>query len=396
MNAFMVFSHIERKKIIEYQPDIHNAEISKNLGKKWKQLSEEGKQPYIQEAERLRLLHMKEYPDYKYQPRKKTPGGSNPGSKSNSPTHRSFKARSPNKCLNSAIGGNSWVNSSKVRFSTTAGPLTSVNHDRLSLKFTIDSKFKANLRKSSAKLFSPPGFVQVTAAAVATTSNGADSVPSTPELANSPDTAHQSFYEDLQQQPQYGNTLSVKQCLDFDFNDPRNPPAIKLEPSSPVRADVVKREPISPCSSTTSSSSSSSDCAQFAANNGCNQAIKQELLEPLTPSSMSTDQSSSLDDLDSLTDLLQMPADLATTFNMNMVDHVMADWDNSSNVNNGNNNTMDQVMCGVVGVEPQQPQQHPVKQQQSSSPFDFSVSDVLNVDGDDNLFVDSSLAGFIL
>ncbi len=71
MNAFMVFSHIERKKIIEFQPDIHNAEVSKALGKRWKELSGEGKEPYIQEAERLRLLHMQEYPDYKYRPRKK-------------------------------------------------------------------------------------------------------------------------------------------------------------------------------------------------------------------------------------------------------------------------------------------------------------------------------------
>ena len=76
MNAFMVFSHIERKKIIEFQPDIHNAEVSKALGKRWKELSSEGKEPYIQEAERLRLLHMQEYPDYKYRPRKKPQKGS--------------------------------------------------------------------------------------------------------------------------------------------------------------------------------------------------------------------------------------------------------------------------------------------------------------------------------
>ncbi|CAB4065589.1 SOX4 [Lepeophtheirus salmonis] len=72
MNAFMVFSHIERKKIIEFQPDIHNAEVSKALGRRWKELSKDEKEPFIQEAERLRLLHMREYPDYKYRPKKKT------------------------------------------------------------------------------------------------------------------------------------------------------------------------------------------------------------------------------------------------------------------------------------------------------------------------------------
>lgn len=71
MNAFMVWSQIERRKICEQQPEIHNAEISKRLGKQWKMLSDVERQPFIAEAERLRLLHMKQYPDYKYRPRKK-------------------------------------------------------------------------------------------------------------------------------------------------------------------------------------------------------------------------------------------------------------------------------------------------------------------------------------
>ncbi|KAF7286807.1 hypothetical protein GWI33_004212 [Rhynchophorus ferrugineus] len=72
MNAFMVWSQIERRKICEVSPDMHNAEISKNLGKRWKLLNDEQKQPFVEEAERLRQLHQKEYPDYKYRPRKKT------------------------------------------------------------------------------------------------------------------------------------------------------------------------------------------------------------------------------------------------------------------------------------------------------------------------------------
>jgi len=71
MNAFMVWSQLERRKIIEQNPDAHNAEISKNLGKKWRTLEEEEKQEFINEAERLRQLHLKEYPDYKYKPKKK-------------------------------------------------------------------------------------------------------------------------------------------------------------------------------------------------------------------------------------------------------------------------------------------------------------------------------------
>ncbi|EDW61195.2 putative transcription factor SOX-14 [Drosophila virilis] len=71
MNAFMVWSQMERRKICEKTPDLHNAEISKELGRRWQLLAKDDKQPYIIEAEKLRKLHMIEYPNYKYRPQKK-------------------------------------------------------------------------------------------------------------------------------------------------------------------------------------------------------------------------------------------------------------------------------------------------------------------------------------
>lgn len=72
MNAFMVWARQKRKEISQEHPKMHNSEISKMLGAMWKKLTDKDKIPYIEQAKCLRTQHMKDYPNYKYRPRRKS------------------------------------------------------------------------------------------------------------------------------------------------------------------------------------------------------------------------------------------------------------------------------------------------------------------------------------
>lgn len=71
MNSFMVWAQSARRKLAEQYPHVHNAELSKMLGKLWRMLSASEKQPYVDEAARLDKRHKEDNPDYKYRPRRR-------------------------------------------------------------------------------------------------------------------------------------------------------------------------------------------------------------------------------------------------------------------------------------------------------------------------------------
>lgn len=115
---------MERREIVKFAPDTHNAEISKQLGKRWKLLTEEQRQPYIQEAERLRQLHIQEYPDYKYRPRKKTKSGSGASSVGSGSAATTSSSAS--------VGGGSYVAGGGVKsMDLSCAPLKTIERGRV-------------------------------------------------------------------------------------------------------------------------------------------------------------------------------------------------------------------------------------------------------------------------
>jgi len=184
MNAFMVFSHHERKKVITGQPDIHNTLISKELGKRWNNLTDQEREPYMREADRLRELHMKEYPTYKYKPMKKKTR-TKLQLEENQSRKSSGNIRSNG---NQLIGMTSSSLTSRI---TYGGPLKPIDPNRLNRKLTIDKKFKSALmtmNKTSFHALTPAseGICEPSPPAKVPYSPGSAPFPTTPDPHSQP------------------------------------------------------------------------------------------------------------------------------------------------------------------------------------------------------------------
>ncbi|XP_032929482.1 transcription factor SOX-30 [Catharus ustulatus] len=94
MNAFMVWARIHRAAVAKANPGANNAEISVQLGLEWSKLTEEQKQPYYEEANKIKLRHREEFPGWVYQPNKKKCSPP-PGSAAFSGTSQSTMAANP-------------------------------------------------------------------------------------------------------------------------------------------------------------------------------------------------------------------------------------------------------------------------------------------------------------
>lgn len=237
MNAFMVWSQIERRRIMETTPDMHNAEISKRLGRRWKTLDDVAKAPYVEEAERLRLLHMAQYPDYKYRPRKKSKPTTKPEAAKTSTTKTKSSKPKSSKSAKMNVAPFEQHHAHQV---VQSGRIEKIPK----LKLTIDKKFRESIKASKIVELVPS---QLTPPA---------KVPSSPTGSNTEPCHHeQSLYED------YSTPATMQQrgsyeMQRYEFNIPSG--ATSTTCSSPASSDISQQSSMSTNSSVSSMSTASS------------------------------------------------------------------------------------------------------------------------------------------
>uniref|UniRef100_A0A1I8G8M9 HMG box domain-containing protein n=1 Tax=Macrostomum lignano TaxID=282301 RepID=A0A1I8G8M9_9PLAT len=90
MNPFMVWARAERKQLSKANPDVHNVELSRLLGDKWKSMSDAEKRPFVLEAERLKRQHLTDHPGYNRGARRSRSSSSSSSSSNSSSNNNSI------------------------------------------------------------------------------------------------------------------------------------------------------------------------------------------------------------------------------------------------------------------------------------------------------------------
>ena len=84
MNAFMLWQREHRPMVLQRAPELQNHMVSIKLGELWKEmvLQDPEKKAHYQEKERVeKAAHANKYPNYKYQPKKRTKTAGRPATK---------------------------------------------------------------------------------------------------------------------------------------------------------------------------------------------------------------------------------------------------------------------------------------------------------------------------
>ncbi|XP_039494646.1 transcription factor Sox-1b isoform X1 [Drosophila santomea] len=149
MNAFMVWAQAARRVMSKQYPHLQNSELSKSLGKLWKNLKDSDKKPFMEFAEKLRMTHKQEHPDYKYQPRRKKARVM--------PSQQSGEGESPgaDMAMSTTTGS-----SGKPRSSNANGQRRAGKSNAAALGDCASSIAHSNVGSSSADVFSNEAFMK--------------------------------------------------------------------------------------------------------------------------------------------------------------------------------------------------------------------------------------------